>query len=125
MPDLVDTDALRKLSRQLYGMAMTAKSEMTAAAADELEQLRKDKETLLTTLRKAANAYVERAAMQDAAAHVATVTVNWSVVAVEIMEQRDQLRAVIENAPHATECWKNYPPQGESGICTCWKADAL
>lgn len=116
MTDPVDTDALRKLSRQLYGMSMNAKSELTAAAADELEQLRKDKATLLTTVRKAADAYVERAAMQDAAAHVATVTVNWSVVAVEIMEQRDQLRAVIENAPHDSLC--NYPLE-----CRCWKAD--
>jgi hypothetical protein len=121
MTDPVNTDALRKLSRQLYGMSMNAKSELTAAAADELEQLRKDKETLLTTVRKAANAYVERAAMQDSAAHVATVTVNWSVVAVEVMEQRDQLRAALENAPHDSRC-TIHPEPGYTPNCTCWKA---
>lgn len=69
MTDPVDTDALRELRVWLYEESQDDKSELAAAAADEV----------------------------------------------------DQLRAVIENAPHAYECFADFAPGSE---CICWKADA-
>lgn len=47
-----------------------------------------------------------------------------------IAQDNDELRAVIENAPHANECpislhdyFGDTPAKGIR--CTCWKADAL
>jgi len=53
----------------------------------------------------------------------------WFHKAMEARTERNRLRTVIENAPHAAECeqWDLEPRTGHalSEHCTCWKAGVL
>jgi hypothetical protein len=58
---------------------------------------------------------------------------NWFHKAMEAREQRNRLRTVIENAPHAVDCCHLDEDVIEPAVnrispnahCTCWKAEAL
>lgn len=43
-----------------------------------------------------------------------------------ILRDRERLRVVVENAPHACDCswpWTDDEPNPDGWTCTCWKAD--
>lgn len=107
MSDPVDTDALRDLVRLLldgppadtpaetWAIIHQARRPLFEAAA-EVDRLRKDLAF-----------WTERAD-------------TWKRLARDERNVTDQLRAVIESAPHSAICdWYEDKP------CTCWKADAL
>lgn len=105
MSDPVDTDVLRAWNA---GRADEKLFSMVAAAADEVDRL--------------------RAALKDADNRLALgVLVNLDgeqfvdhPVMQMLAERNERLRSVIENAPHAYECFADFAPGSE---CTCWKAD--
>lgn len=93
MTDSVDTDALRTAGRML-APGFPGVDEAMTAAADEVDRLRE----------------------VDIINRRLTETVG------NLEHERNQLRAVIEDAPHSRACRWLY---ATSQPCTCWKVAAL
>lgn len=112
MTDPVDTDALRGVTRN-EGL-WEAEALLITAAADEVDRLR----DALVEARAASDGY-----SQALSEHHEQGILNEG----RLQQERDRLRAVIENAPHDTVVCTFWWSRNtvEPMPCTCWKADAL
>jgi hypothetical protein len=118
MIDLVDTEALRRVSDRLAKVPVigTMEQRMTVVragvelltAADELDRLR-------------------RKLAQNDSTFWREQSDTWKRLANDERDATNRLRAVIENAPHTEACDRSRIVVDRSipGDCACWKADAL
>jgi hypothetical protein len=108
MTDQIDTDALREVVLERSSVLNMDEVAIVDAAADEMDRLRKELDKAVWDSREATN------------------TAEYERRRAEKYERElDQLREVIEDAPHMESCRMSYLSTYPTARCTCWKADAL